>query len=678
MKSSVFLLTILLIGILFQSCNGSVIIYVSPSGSNSNNTGTEALPFATIQHAVDFIKKNNHDNSVIILREGIYEMKKSLVLDSLPDNLVIKAYQGESVHITGGQRIMGFKSVDKTTPGYERLPKEARSQVLQIDLNALGITNYGKIKHRGFGSPVEPSGLTLYFDGEPMTIARWPNDSWARTKDIPEKLNGKGFSYSGNRPNRWKEATDIWMHGYWKWDWADSYVKIDNVNRKKKEITISDPQSPYPYAKNRRYYVFNLLEELDAPGEWYLDRETGMLYFMPPSNINATDVYVSLISDPLVRIKNTHGLLLEDITFEYSNGIGILINGGDTNTIRNCVLRNFGTVAVSIGNIEAGSNIYGNPLYNGNAGTDNGISGCEIYNCGEGGVVLGGGDRKTLTPGNNFVENSKIHKTSGWVRTYRAGIYMYGVGNIVRHNEISDMPHTAVFFWGNDHLVENNNIHHVCMETADAGAVYNGRDWTQRGHVIRFNYIHNLRGVETHGSFNDVMGVYLDDFSSGTTIYGNIFYKAGRNILVGGGRDNTIKNNIFIEGYPAVHIDARGIGWAKNNFEKKQESVLYKRFKLVEANKPPYSEKYPELKTLLNDDPSIPKNNRIENNIFCGGRWRDLRDNMNDSIIVFKNNVIKDSCNFYSIEKNSIKIDFSTGIFPDGFEEIPVEEIGVK
>jgi len=677
MKFSLFSLTVLLISIAFQSCSGNAEIYVSPTGNDSNN-GSIKQPFATIQHAVDFIKKNNHNNSVIILREGIYEIKESLVLDSLPDNLVIKAYQNESVHITGGRKIKGFKPIDKKTPGYERLNKDVRSLILQVNLKTLGITNYGEIKHRGFGSPIAPSGLMLYFNGEPMTIARWPNDSWARTKEIPEKLNGKGFSYSGNRPSRWKEATDIWMHGYWKWDWADSYVKIDKINRKKKEITISDPQSPYPYAKKRRFYFFNVLEELDSPGEWYLNRETGMLYFYPPGEIGNAEMYVSLLSKPLMKIKNCNGVTISNLNFEYSNGTGVVINGGKNNLIQNCLFRNFSTVAVCIGNTDAGSKIYGNTLYNGNAGTNNGISNCIISNTGEGGIILGGGDRKTLTPGKNFVENTKIYKVSEWVRTYRAGIYMYGVGNIVRNNEIYNLPHTAIFFWGNDHLVEYNNIHHVCMETADAGAIYNGRDWTQRGHLIQYNYIHHLHGVETTGSFNDVMGVYLDDYSSGTTVYSNIFYKAGRNILVGGGRDNTIKNNIFIDGYPAVHVDARGIGWGKYYFKHPEENILIQRYKAVNAGNPPYSEKYPELLTVLDDEPAIPKNNCIETNVFCGGRWRDLRNNMNDSIICFKNNTVKESGDFYSIENNNIKIDFSSDIFPDGFKEIPIEEIGVK
>jgi len=157
--------------------------------------------------------------------------------------------------------------------------------------------------------------------------------------------------------------------------------------------------------------------------------------------------------------------------------------------------------------------------YNGNAGHYNGVLNCKIYSAGEGGIIIGGGDRITLTPGNNFAINNNIYDCSRWVRTYRAGIFMYGVGNIVKNNLIHDLPHTAVFFWGNDHLIEFNEIHHVCMETGDAGAFYVGRDWTQRGSTIRFNYFHHLHGVEGQEGWNDVMAIYLDDWASGRIRY---------------------------------------------------------------------------------------------------------------------------------------------------------------
>ena len=661
------------------SCSGKTEIFVSPNG-NDKNSGTKDKPVATLARAVEILKNNpKAENATVFLREGIYEIQSTVVLKDIPKNLTITSYPKEDVRLIGGRKIEGFVQLDKNSDAYKRLDEKARENVLQIDLKKHGIKNYPDIKPRGFGRDIIPSGLSLFFNGEPMTLARWPNGTWARIKDVPKKLDGKGFVYSGDRPLRWKDNNDIWMHGYWKWDWSDNYVKIKSINTKKKEIITEPPYTRYPYTKGKRFYAFNILEELDSPGEWFLDRNSGILYFWPPSDVKAANMFVSLLTDPMLLLENTEGVTIKSLTMEYSCGAGVEVLGGTKNVVKNCTICNLGTIAISMGRItpNPGMIIYDNTLYDGNAGTQNGVSDCLIYNMGEGGVFLGGGDRKTLTPGLNYVENCKIYKVSQWVRTYRSAVFMYGVGNIVRNCEIFDLPHTAVFFWGNDQTVEYNHIYNVCIETADAGAIYNGRDWSQRGNMIRYNYIHDLRGVKITGQFNDVMGVYLDDFSTGTTIYGNIFYKAGRNILIGGGRENIVENNIFIHGEPAVHIDARGKGWASYYF-KESHKILFNRLVAVNPEKPPYSERYPKLKTIPEDEPALAKYNCVERNVFCGGRWRDLKNNLNDSIVCFKNNVVKDTCDFYKIVKNNIEINFDSNIFPKGFETIPVEKIGVK
>ncbi len=671
--AAIFLLTI-------YSFSTKTEIYISKTGNDSSD-GTLQHPVKTFARAFDIIKENNTGKSIILIREGVYEFSSSII--NIPDNITIAGYPGEKIVLTGGKKISGFAAIDKKSEVYNRFAKGVRKKIVQIDLKKLGITDYGKLKARGFGRAIQPSGLMLFFNGNPMNIARWPNNSWKLIFDVPEELEGIGFSYSGNKPNNWKESNNIWMHGYWKYDWADNYVRIKNIDKQNKNIIVNPSYSGYPFTKGRRYYFFNILEELDSPGEWFLDRNSGVLYFYPPAKIEDSEMYVSLLREPLIKLENKKGVIIKNITFEYSCGTGVQIIGGRNNLIKNCTICNLGTVGVNFGNSSnPSSDIYGNTLFNGDAGNNNGISGCEIYNIGEVGVILGGGDRKTLEPGGNFVEDSKIYKVSQWVRTYRAAIFMYGVGNIARHNEIFDLPHTALFFWGNEHIIEYNNIYRVCTETTDAGALYNGRDWSQRGTIIRFNYIHQLSAIKTTGSYPEVMGVYLDDFCSGITVYGNIFYKAGRNVMIGGGRDNTVKNNIFIDGHPAIHVDARGIGWAKYYFkntpDKKKDNTLPERLEAVNYKNPPYSEKYPELLTVLTDEPAMPKNNCINRNIFCDGKWRELLNNLNNSVVCFKNNKVSKDCSFYQITGNSISIDFDNNLFDKNFERIPVSEIGIR
>jgi hypothetical protein len=270
------------------------------------------------------------------------------------------------------------------------------------------------------------------------------------------------------------------------------------------------------------------------------------------------------------------------------------------------------------------------------------VQSCDIYQVGDGGVHIEGGVRKTLTPGNHKVDNCDIHHYSRVNRTGRPAVTLLGVSNTLSHNHIHDAPHVGVWFGGNGHLLEYNDVHDLAKETGDVGAFYIGRDWTCRDNVIRYNYFHQLYGPGLHG----VMAVYLDDFSSGTTIFGNVFYQSGRSAFVGGGRDNTIDNNLFIECGPSVHVDARGIGWANYCFDRDNphfNSVMFDRMDSMNYSKPPFSEKYPELLTLYEDDPAIPKGNQIINNVSVGGRWLDLYNGVNFSTVKVQNNFIADS-----------------------------------
>jgi hypothetical protein len=253
---------------------------------------------------------------------------------------------------------------------------------------------------------------------------------------------------------------------------------------------------------------------------------------------------------------------------------------------------------------------------------------------------------------------------------------MWGVGNEVFHNRIHQLPHTAVFFWGNDHKVEYNEVFDVCRETGDAGAFYQGRDWTQRGNVIRYNYFHDLRGVQGQGGFTDVMGVYLDDFASGTTVYGNVFINAGRSVMIGGGRDNEVANNIFIGGKPAIHVDARGRGWAKFMIDGKN-SIMYDRIRAISEVLPLYERKYTQLSTLLADDPGLPKGNVIRNNISMRGTWRELLDGVNDSLVVFQGNVIDQDPGFVSPESGDFRLRPEAPALKAGFRQLPLQKIGM-
>jgi hypothetical protein len=334
---------------------------------------------------------------------------------------------------------------------------------------------------------------------------------------------------------------------------------------------------------------------------------------------------VSLLEEPVVSLENTSFLTFEGITFEACRGTAFKISGGTHNKVAGCVFRNIGNYAVTI-----------------EGGTFNGVLSTDIYNTGDGGIVIQGGDRTTLAPGRNYVVNCDIHHYSRIHRTNRPAVVIEGVGNILAHNHIHDAPHMGVRFYGNEHILEFNEVHDIAQETGDVGAFYVGRDWTFRGNMIRYNYFHDLHGPGLHG----VMAVYLDDWASGTTIFGNVFYKAGRAAMIGGGRNNTIENNMFIACEPSVHIDARGVSWGKYYFDRASEhfrSTLFDRMEAVNYQHPPFSERYPELLSISEDEPALPKYNKIIRNISFNGRWMNMYDGLEFDDFVMENNFIADT-----------------------------------
>ena len=659
-----------------------IILYISPDGDDRNE-GSIKKPFATLERAGRAIEENKDQPVTVLLRQGYYSLARTFTLDKKRMQgefpVLITSFPGETAHITGGMKIDGFEPLDRLSEEYNKFDPEIRDQVYRVDLTKRGITDYGQLTARGFGRPIQPSGLELYFNEKPMTLARWPNDSWTTIAAIPEELERKGFTYPGDRPARWLNAPDLWLHGYWKYDWSDNYVKVAAIDTVLKRIITEPPYSNYPYSKGKRFYALNLLEELDTAGEWYLDRKCGILYFWPPADPDTAKVFISLLREPLIRINGLNHVTIKHIIFEYTCASGIEIIGGNHNIIDGCILRNIGTVTVSIGKLapNLGSLIYNNTLYNGEAGHYNGVRNCQIYAAGEGGIILGGGDRETLTAGNNFAFNNNIRDCCRWVRTYRAGVFLYGVGNIVKNNRIHDLPHTAVFFWGNEHLMEYNEIDHVCMETGDAGAFYNGRDWTQRGSIIRYNYFHHLHGVEGQGGFTDVMAVYMDDWASGTTVFGNVFYKAGRTVMIGGGRDNLVENNIIIDGSPAIHVDARGMGWAKYYFDG-SDSTLFKRLAAVHPANPPYSQRYPSLKNIPDDAPALPKGNKIIRNICSGGKWIEFHNAETEPLVYLLDNRPDVDKKLLINNDDMLKIEYDLINLPPGFRPIPLKEIGIR
>lgn len=648
----------------------AIHLYVSPAGNDawSGRTGEPQAdgtdgPFATLERARDALRHLRREGkaaggAVIEIRGGIHPRDKTFELTAQDAGsegapVIYRASQGEKPQLIGGRPVSGFKPV--TDPSIlQRLCPEARSHVLQADLKALGITNFGEWKSRGFGRAISPAGAELFFDGEPMTIARWPNEGWVKIAGVPE--GGKDrFRFEGNRAERWTEARDVWVHGFWTWDWADSYEKVASIDLEKKEIITLPPHGVYGYKAGARYYVLNLIEEIDQPGEYVVNTAAGMLYFWPPTAIESASAYISTINT-VITLRDVSHVTLQGLTIEMARGSGAEVRGGTHNRIAGCTLRNLGNLGASF-----------------SGGSDSGIVGCDIYHVGDNGVNLAGGDRKTLTPGRLYATNNHIHHYSRTCYCYRSAVAVSGVGNRVDHNLVHDAPHNAVGLSGNEHVIEFNEFHHVCMDTDDAGVFYMGRDWTERGNIVRFNYFHH---IGAHEGRVGVQSIYLDDWASGTLVYGNVCYKGGRGVLVGGGRNNTIENNIFVDCTPAVHVDSRGLGWARNYFNG-QTTTLTDRLDAMNYREPPYRDRYPELLTLYDDEPALAKYNLITRNICVGGRWLAFLDGLTDEVVRVEDNLVDVDPHFVDAAGGDFRLRDDSPAYKLGFKPIPFDRIGL-
>ena len=639
-------------------------LYVAADGSDAA-AGSVRQPFATLERARDEIRARKARGGLpqggvaVCLGGGEYRRSDSFRLTAQDSGtrqspVVYRACEGEMARLNGGVRLSGFRAVDDPAV-LTRLDPGARGKIVQVDLRGLGVRDFGQ-------AAADNQWPDLYCNGRPMTLARWPKDRFVKMGEMvgnrPFAYNsartgnreGK-FVYEGDHPNRWHGEPDVWLYGYWAWDWADGYQRVASIDTARHVISLAPPNSPYGYRQGQRYYAINLLSELDQPGEWYLDRHAGVLYFYPPVDLGQATVELSL-ADSLVTLEGAAWVTIQGLTLELGRRDGVVIRGGEHCLVAGCTLRRLGENGVVI-----------------QGGTDHGVFGCDLYCLGRGGTRVEGGDRKTLTPGRHFVENCHIYDFSRIYRTYAPAVHLEGCGNRVAHNLFHDSPHQAMRIEGNDHLVEFNEISNVVYESDDQGGVDMFYDPGYRGNVFRYNFWHHIGSGLACGQ----AGIRLDDIICGVLIYGNVFYRCSHSgfggVQIHGGKDNIVDNNLFVDCKYAVSFSP----WPRERWQKALESPEQVRrlHQVVDITRPPYSTRYPEL-ARLDEDLNV---NSVWRNVAigCGEFFRNDRGRQD----TMDNTVASRDCR----SDDAGKLDFrgkDGPLAPDrpGFRPIPLEQIG--
>jgi hypothetical protein len=617
--------------------------YVSLTG-NDTNPGTKTKPFGTLERAREQIRKLKANGplkepATVFVRAGQYRIRATLQLtaeDSGTERFPVtwQAMRGEEVRFMGGVRLTGFKPVSQPAV-LERLAPAARGQVLELDLKAAGVTDVGNVTSAG-GSEAD-----LIYNRQYMTLARYPNHGdWLRIAAIPEggtkheyeKLVHYGrFTYDGDRPPGWKELSDIWVHGYWVYDWSDQYQRVERLDLEKKEVWPEPPYHIYGYKKGQRFYFLNVLEELDQPGEWYLDRQAGTLYFWPPGPVETAEVTFPELQKPMLVLDHASFVRVRGITFECSRAGAVLIKDGTHDEIAGCTVRNVGDTAIDI-----------------QGGTHHLVRSCDIYEVAATGISIAGGDRKTLARGEHAVENCDIHHYARRQKTYKPAVQLSGVGNRMSHCLIHDAPHQGIAYAGNDHVIEYCDFTRIAQETGDVGATYTMGDWTFMGHEFRYNYFHNIHGPGNLGCFT----IYPDLPCGGIHLHGNVFYDVDQVFHANSGRGMVIENNLFFR-------CSRGFSflpWSDGSmFQEGGAWRMVEKLREVNYDQPPYSTRYPVLQQLAEDfgkgvgqlvERELPKDNVIRRNVSWGSLFLHVFPPGNLEHVKVETNLIADEIVF--------------------------------
>ncbi len=675
-------------------------IYVSANGCDCGD-GSENKPYATLSGAIEDVKAAVAEGkgANVLFFGGEYDIcgikMDSAVSGTEDAPVTFKAYGNGEVIFNSGKTLDNAKFRPVPEEIRARLKPEARDHVICYDLKEHGVTkaDIGPVYSVGAHSTASRykgdymgHNCELFWNDKRLVLARYPNEGFLQIDEVLDFGEAKRLSDGGpfnpNWSNReieprggkiqvddktlaeirtWKDLSDVWCFGYFYWDWGDASTPIEKIDFDEKSLKFK-MISPHGYKKGANYYLFNVLEELDAPGEFYIDRENMIVYIYPPCDVDSSRAVISISRENMITAENVNYVTFEGITFKAGRGDCIILNGSN-NTVKNCHILDFCGWAIKMN------------------GERNLVYGCEIERMGEGCVVMDGGDRATLTHSDNKVENNYMHDFAELSRTYHGAVQLNGCGGIICHNEFANCPHLVLSHQGNEHIVEYNYIHDAVQESVDAGAFYTGGDGAAHGSVERYNLFVNI-GNEKFTP----CAIYWDDTLSGQTAYGNIFYNVtGKALMIGGGRDHVIRNNVAINcEYPILFDDRLREGFDRNGWFGDKTGWYMSNVKAMPVDKEPWASRYPHLKELTGDG-SNPDNINfcanpayavVENNVFVPyHEWGICIEETVKKYGTVRNNLCFASAEECTTDgKYTLKEEIKK-LLP-GFEDIPVEKIG--
>ena len=535
---------------------GALTIYVSPSGNDETADGSPINPYRTIEAAKEAVRaldKNRYTSIKVRIGAGEYRLSEPLGFIAEDSGTVSCqiSYVGEKgTMISGG---VSFTSADFTKAEGDVMaffPENVRDSLVMIDLKQFGF-KAEDVKQMILCDGKEGQA-PLSLNGNRMTVARYPNEDFAYVR-AGSQINCEGGEKNAvdmvttttiffdeehtEHLKTWHDLSDVYTQARYSVLWCADDTNVLSFDEEENSMTVPfagghDPREGMPF------YWYNIPEELDAPGEYYIDKNC-VLYFCPTKDFDGAHFTMPVLDDCLVVLNGADYLTFSNLTLEATRKSGIS-GDGDHITVIDCTVRSCS------GN---GIDLTGNSLM---------IRDNEVYSIGKTGIRIDGGDAKTLRQSDDIVYNNYIHEWATGGGTMRYAIAVAGCGVTVSHNDCVNSVDMAIDYNGPYHIIEYNYCADTCKFFGDGGVIGSGAEWVY-GTVVRYNYIKN--GGFTRDRELDPMGVQgitVDMGQSGLTAYGNVIENVtGSGFGICGGRDHNIYGNLMIQCYQGLFYDSR-------------------------------------------------------------------------------------------------------------------------
>jgi hypothetical protein len=538
-----------LAGMLALWCLGGVNaaeFHVALSGQDSN-PGTREQPFASLEKARDAARAARAAAGAqpvtLWVQGGKYFLTQPFGLTAADSGrpgapLVIRSVENETVVLCGARRLKAtdFKPVTGAA-ALARVAPEARGKLVELDLAALGIAH-----RKPLPDLFSDNGglLEIYVKGQRLPLARYPNEGYMTMKcvlfngggqaergrwgdkNLKQSKTGPGvFEYRDDRHARWVEAARrgaLWVKGYWRCVWQNEAVRVGAIDPERRTVTLAKAVPGGIGSKyfrpegdgNEKYWVLNLLEEVDRPGEWCVDFQDGKLYLFPPRGWEQAELLLADNAEPVVRLSDASHVVLRQLTIEGGLDHGVVIRGGAGAVLAGCTVRNVARYGVRV-----------------DGGSGHVVQSCDVYDTGAGGVWLGGGDEKATprVPAGHRLVNCHIHHFGRIELVYAPGInagftggggggHHVAVGMRVEYNLVHDGPHAGVLFGSWDSVFAFNEVCAFCELSNDMGAFYCYDRFERMGnHRLYHNFVHSSAQGD---------GIYFDCDHHGSQVFGNL------------------------------------------------------------------------------------------------------------------------------------------------------------